>query len=171
MLSIARACRLQDGRVFYSASASCALFPRLTSPEVHPVPSAYLFFPAVTAKAHARPGQKGRLISIRRFISSRLPAQDDVTTHCCSFSILLSGRAAGSKDPKDDDRRGKLVSKGNGRIFDEKGGLLNRVISREMGPFVLLIGGRTLTKEGKSSNVCDVEQGSSSQYSSTCYLA
>jgi hypothetical protein len=38
------------------------------------------------------------------------------------FFLSPFGSAAGSKDPKDDDRRGKLVSKGNGRIFDEKGG-------------------------------------------------
>jgi hypothetical protein len=47
-----------------------------------------------------------------------LPRDDVTTTLCCSFSFLLSGRAAGPKDPKDDDRRGKLVSKGNERIFD-----------------------------------------------------
>jgi hypothetical protein len=74
VLSPAQPCYLQHGRVFFSASVSYALFPRLTSPEVHPVPCLPILpggYPT-TAKAHAHPGQKERLISIRRFISSRL---------------------------------------------------------------------------------------------------
>jgi hypothetical protein len=47
------------------------------------------------------------------------------------FSFRVRGRVKGSKDPKDDDRRGKLVSKGNGRILDGwADGLLDGVIER-----------------------------------------
>jgi hypothetical protein len=80
VLSTAWACCLQHGRLFHSAIVMCALFPRPTWPEVR---------------------RKGDSISIRRFISSRLLARDDVTCPCLLFFFLSPFESGvGSKDQR-----------------------------------------------------------------------
>lgn len=154
MLSTARACCLQHGRLFHSAIVMCALFPRPTWPEVHP---ASLSFPDYGESPRASraeretasaSGVSSRLVSLRGMMSlDHLP----LFVVLFPFSFRVRGRVKGSKHPKDDQigvenlsQRGMEGYLMDGRWITESGNL------ERNGPLCAFDRGHTLTKDGKS---------------------